>query len=76
MSEKDIKKPDETDLRWTPFTWLRRHLNPKEEVEDLEVPVVSGIEATETKARRRVKEPVISETVELPKVDKTLLKKT
>ena len=46
---------------------------PKEESEDLVAPEVSGVSATETKKamEEEAKEPVISETVELPKVVET-----
>lgn len=45
---------------------------PKEEAEDLVVPEASGLSVTETKAmEEEANEPVISETVEPPKVDKT-----
>ena len=43
---------------------------PKEEAEDLVVPEASGLSVTETEAmKEEANEPVISETVELPKVD-------
>ena len=73
MSEKD-QEPlmKQTPLDGTPhFDVAAPAFVPKEEVEDLEVPEVSGLSATETKAmEEEVKESVISETVELPKVDK------
>ena len=72
MSEKD-QEPlmKQTPLEGAPqFDVAAPAFVPKEEVEDLEVPEVSGVSATETKAmEEEVKEPVISETVELPKVD-------
>ena len=74
MSEKD-QEPlmKQTPLDGTPhFDVAAPAFVPKEEVKDLEVPEVSGISATETKAmEEEAKEPVISETVELPKVDET-----
>ena len=74
MSEKD-QEPlmKHTPVEGTPqFDVAAPAFVPKEEVEDLEVPEVSGVSATETKAmEEEVKEPVISETVEFPKVDKT-----
>lgn len=72
MSEKD-QEPlmKQTPLDGTPhFDVAAPAFVPKEEVEDLEVPEVSGVSETETRAmEEEVKEPVISETVELPKVD-------
>lgn len=72
MSEKD----QEPLMKQTPldgtsyFDVAAPAFVPKEEVKDLEVPEVSGVSATDTKAmEEEVKEPVISETVELPKVD-------
>ena len=74
MSEKD-QEPlmKQTPLEGAPqFDVAAPAFVPKDEVEDLEVPEVSGVSATETKAmEEEVKEPVISETVELPKVDET-----
>lgn len=74
MSEKDQEQfMKQTPLEGAPqFDVAAPAFVPKEEVKDLEVPEVSGVSATETKAmKEEVKEPVISETVELPKVDKT-----
>ena len=74
MSEKDQEQfMKQTPLEGAPqFDVAAPAFVPKEEVEDLEVPEVSGVSATDTKAmEEEVKEPVISETVELPKVDKT-----
>ena len=72
MSEKD-QEPlmKQTPLEGAPqFDVAAPAFVQKEEVKDLEVPEVSGISATETRAmEEEVKEPVISETVELPKVD-------
>ena len=72
MSEKD-QEPlmKQTPLDGAPhFDVAAPAFVPKEEVEDLEVPEVSGVSETETRAmEEEVKEPVISETVELPKVD-------
>ena len=72
MSEKD-QEPlmKQTPLEGAPqFDVAAPAFVQKEEVKDLEVPEVSGILATETKAmEEEAKEPVISETVELPKVD-------
>lgn len=72
MSEKD-QEPlmKQTPLEGAPqFDVAAPAFVQKEEVKDLEVPEVSGISATETKAmEEEAKEPVISETVELPKVD-------
>ena len=74
MSEKD-QEPlmKQTSLDGTPhFDVAAPAFVPKEEVKDLEVPEVSGVSATETKAmEEEANEPVISETVEPPKVDKT-----
>ena len=74
MSEKD-QEPlmKNTPLDGVPhFDVAAPVFVPKEEAEDLEVPEVSGVSATETKAmEEEAKEPVISETVELPKVDET-----
>ena len=74
MSEKD----QEQFLKNTPLDGVP-HFDvaapvfvPKEEAEDLEVPEVSGVSATETKAtEEEANEPVISETVELPKMAET-----
>ena len=72
MSEKD-QEPlmKQTPLEGAPqFDVAAPAFVQKEEVKDLEVPEVSGISATETKAmEEEAKEPVISEAVELPKVD-------
>ena len=72
MSEKD-QEPlmKQTPLEGAPqFDVAAPAFVQKEEVKDLEVPEVSGISATETKAmEEEAKEPVTSETVELPKVD-------
>ena len=74
MSEKD-QEPlmKQTPLEGAPqFDVAAPAFVQKEEVKDLEVPEVSGVSATETKAmEEEVKEPVISETMELPKVDET-----
>ena len=74
MSEKD----QEPLMKQTPldgtlhFDVAAPAFVPKEEVKDLEVPEVSGVSATETKAmEEEANESVISETVEPPKVDKT-----
>lgn len=72
MSEKD----QEQFMKQTPLDGIS-HFDvaapafvPKEEVEDLEVPEVSGLSATETKAmEEEANEPAVSEMVELPKVD-------
>lgn len=74
MSEKDQEQfLKNTPLDGVPhFDVAAPAFVPKEEVKDLEVPEVSGVSATETKAmEEEAKEPVISETVELPKVDET-----
>lgn len=74
MSEKDHEPlMKQTPLDGTPhFDVAAPAFVPKEEVKDLEVPEVSGVSATDTKAmEEEVKEPVISETVVLPKVDET-----
>ena len=74
MSEKDQEKFINDNLvDGTPyFDVAAPALVPKEEVKDLEVPEVSGVSATETKAmEEEANDPVISETVEPPKVDKT-----
>ena len=74
MSEKD-KEPlmKQTPLEGAPqFDVPAPAFVPKEEVKDLEVPEVSSLSATEMKEMgEEAKEPVISETVELPKVDET-----
>lgn len=72
MSEKDQEQfMKQTPLDGTPhFDVAAPAFVPKEEVEDLEVPEVSGVSATETKAMEEAaNEPAVSETVELPKVD-------
>ena len=72
MSEKDQEQfMKHTPVEGAPqFDVAAPAFVPKEEVEDLEVPEVSGVSETETRAmEEEVKEPVISETVELPKVD-------
>lgn len=74
MSEKDQEQfMKHTPVEGAPqFDVAAPAFVPKEEVKDLEVPEVSGISATETKAmEEEAKEPVISETVELPKVVET-----
>ncbi len=72
MSEKD-QEPlmKQTPLDGTPhFDVAAPAFVPKEEVEDLEVPEVSGVSATETKAmEEEADEPAVSETVEPPKMD-------
>lgn len=74
MSEKD-QEPlmKQTPLEGAPqFDVAAPAFVPKEEAEDLVVPEASGLLVTETKAmEEEAKEPVISETVEPPKVDKT-----
>lgn len=74
MSEKD-QEPlmKQTPLDGTPhFDVAAPAFVPKEEAEDLVVPEASGLSVTETKAmEEESNEPVISETVEPPKVDKT-----
>ena len=74
MSEKD-KEPlmKQTPLEGAPqFDVPAPAFVPKEEVKDLEVPEVSSLSATEMKEMgEEAKEPVISETVELPKVGET-----
>ena len=72
MSEKDQEQfMKQTPLDGTShFDVAAPAFVPKEEVEDLEVPEVSGLSATETKAmEEEANEPAVSETVELPKVD-------
>ena len=72
MSEKDQEQfMKDTPLDGTPhFDVAAPAFVPKEEAEDLVVPEVSGLSATETEAmKEEANEPVISETVELPKVD-------
>ena len=73
MSEKDQEQfMKQTPLEGAPqFDVAAPAFVPKEEAEDLVVPEVSGLSATETKAMEEANEPVISETVELPKVDET-----
>lgn len=74
MSEKD-QEPlmKQTPLEGAPqFDVAAPAFVPKEEAEDLVVPEASGLSVTETKAmEEESNEPVISETVEPPKVDKT-----
>lgn len=75
MSEKD-QEPlmKQTPLEGEPqFDVAAPAFVPKEETEDLAAPEASGVSATETKKamEEEAKEPVISETVELPKVDET-----
>lgn len=74
MSEKD-QEPlmKQTPLEGAPqFDVAAPAFVPKEEAEDLVVPEASGLSVTETKAmEEEANEPVISETVEPPKVDKT-----
>lgn len=72
MSEKDQEQfMKQTPLDGTShFDVAAPAFVPKEEVEDLEVPEVSGVSATETKAmEEEANEPAVSEMVELPKVD-------
>ncbi len=72
MSEKDQEQfMKQTPLEGAPqFDVAAPAFVPKEEAEDLEVPEVSGVSATETKAmEEEANEPAVSETVELPKVD-------
>lgn len=72
MSEKDQEQfMKQTPLDGTShFDVAAPAFVPKEEVEDLEVPEVSGLSATETKAmEEEANEPAVSEMVELPKVD-------
>lgn len=73
MSEKDQEQfMKHTPVEGAPqFDVAAPAFVPKEEAEDLVVPEVSGLSATETKAMEEANEPVISETVELPKVDET-----
>lgn len=74
MSEKDQEQfMKQTPLEGAPqFDVAAPAFVPKEEAEDLVVTEVSGASATETKAmEEESNEPVISETVEPPKVDKT-----
>lgn len=74
MSEKDQESlMKQTPLEGAPqFDVAAPAFVPKEEVEDLVVPEASGLSVTETKAmEEEANEPVISETVEPPKVDKT-----
>ena len=74
MSEKD-QEPlmKQTPLEGAPqFDVAAPAFVQKEEVKDLEVPEVSSLSATEMKEMgEEAKEPVISETVELPKVGET-----
>lgn len=72
MSEKDQEQfMKQTPLDGTShFDVAAPAFVPKEEVEDLEVPEVSGVSATEKKAmEEEANEPAVSEMVELPKVD-------
>ena len=72
MSEKDQEQfMKDTPLDGTPhFDVAAPAFVPKEDAEDWVVPEASGLSETETRAmEEEVKEPVISETVELPKVD-------
>ena len=72
MSEKDQEQfMKHTPVEGAPqFDVAAPAFVPKEEAEDLVVPEASGLSETETRAmEEEVKEPVISETVELPKVD-------
>lgn len=74
MSEKDQEQfMKQTPLEGAPqFDVAAPAFVPKEEAEDLVVPEASGLLVTETKAmEEESNEPVISETVELPKVDET-----
>ncbi len=74
MSEKDQEQfMKQTPLEGAPqFDVAAPAFVPKEEAEDLVVPEASGLSVTETKAmEEESNEPVISETVELPKVDET-----
>ena len=74
MSEKD-QEPlmKHTPVEGTPqFDVAAPAFVPKEEAEDLVVPEASGFSVTETEVmKEEADESVISETVELPKVDKT-----
>lgn len=72
MSEKDQEQfMKHTPVEGAPqFDVAAPAFVPKEEAEDLVVPEVSGLSATETEAmKEEANEPVISETVEPPKVD-------
>lgn len=74
MSEKDQEQfMKNTPLDGAPhFDVAAPAFVPKEEAEDLVVPEASSLSVTETKAmKEEAKESVISETVELPKVDET-----
>ena len=76
MSEKDQEQfMKQTPLEGAPqFDVAAPAFVPKEEAEDLVVPEASGLSVTETKAmEEESNEPVISETVEPPKVDKTTI---
>ena len=69
MSEKDQEQfMKHTPVEGAPqFDVAAPAFVPKEEAEDLVVPEASGLSETETRAmEEEVKEPVISETVELP----------
>ena len=72
MSEKDQEQfMKHTPVEGAPqFDVAAPAFVPKEEAEDLVVPEASGLSVTETEAmKEEANEPVISETVELPKVD-------
>ena len=72
MSEKDQEQfMKHTPLDGAPhFDVAAPIFVPKEEAEDLVVPEASGLSVTETEAmKEEADEPVISETVEPPKVD-------
>ena len=72
MTEKNQEQfMKDTPLDGTPhFDVAAPAFVPKEEAEDLVDPEASGLSVTDTKAmEEEAKEPVISETVELPKVD-------
>ena len=72
MSEKDQEQfMKHTPVEGAPqFDVAAPAFVPKEEAEDLVVPEASGLSVTETKAmKEEADEPVISETVEPPKVD-------
>lgn len=72
MSEKDQEQfMKDTPLEGAPqFDVAAPAFVPKEEAEDLVVPEASGLSVTGTEAmKEEANEPVISETVEPPKVD-------
>ena len=74
MSEKDQEQfMKHTPVEGAPqFDVAAPAFVPTEQAEDMVVPEVRGLSVTETEAMEdEVKEPVISETVELPKVYKT-----